>query len=1037
MFEKSQSQWLKYSHLLLLGSCLVLGIMMVMTSTTYGATGFNVQWVDKIHELRTELSQYQENTMEIKLNPWFFSDPIPAPNYDRNWNQQQYPSEDLNWQLRNLRDRQVHSIPVPEWHLAYLRRTITASEAGEMHLSLGSDDGFKLWINGALVAENNAKRPAQQDQDFVTIQLEAGENELILAIYNATEGSGFYFAYDIERSPVEEWAEQLWQAFPIQMDWLMQDSPGKMVNWELGRLDGKADLANLLAARKDASLEKHLVSQVIQELQEFDLVLASGYEAEMNDLIKSNIGPDDRQWLELYQRVCWERRRLRMGPLLDFCQEIIYVQRPTFGQETHGISVITEREGGHPSAALMKLDLAPEATADGYFASPQQLLSASQGIRDPQVSFDGTRLLFAQRVWGARHGVNYQIFEMDLTTGDIRQLTNDETYGGSFEPVYLGNDDILFSSSRIVAHTTCGWDDYSNFYIMDKDGNFARRVGFDQVHTAYPSILADGRVIFTRRDYNDRGQVFTHALFTMNQDGTSQQEFYGNHTFQPTSIQQAKEIPGTNRLLAVVGGYHVTQGGKLVEVDVSHGRQSNQGLTLIPSGEKPQDDGSRSNIGFSDTLYGRSGEQYQYPYPITEEAFLVSHQPIGGYRFRDGHVREKPENQVRYGVYFMHMDGRRELLVMHPQISSLQPVPVAPRERPHVYGSPVDYTKDYAYVTIHDIYDGRGLEGIERGTVKSLRVVQLNYKPTTIGGAHSADGPGGYGHSITPVAMHTGTYDTKTILGDVPVHEDGSVYFKMPTRRPVYFQALDEHNRVIQSMRSWTTSMPGEFVSCAGCHVSKESAPPIAVDGRPTMAMQASPEELSPFYGPARGFSYIQEVQPIWNEHCISCHSPGGENPQVILTDDQIRDQGSRSPQPSEDPHRVWLQSYVTLTSPERPIRTGLSYRPYYAENNYINWIGRLSTPEMVPPYSFGSARSPLFDLLLAGHDGRVNLSQEELDKVAAWIDLNIPFVGEYDESNVWTAGQTSTYNQRMRTRGQMELIEQRNIEALIESLNK
>ena len=54
-----------------------------------------------------------------------------------------------------------------------------------------------------------------------------------------------------------------------------------------------------------------------------------------------------------------------------------------------------------------------------------------------------------------------------------------------------------------------------------------RQVGFDQVHTVTPTLLDDGRVVYTRWDYNDRGQVWAQPLFQMNPDGTGQAEYYG------------------------------------------------------------------------------------------------------------------------------------------------------------------------------------------------------------------------------------------------------------------------------------------------------------------------------------------------------------------------------------------------------------------------------------------------------------------------------------------------------------------------------
>jgi hypothetical protein len=56
------------------------------------------------------------------------------------------------------------------------------------------------------------------------------------------------------------------------------------------------------------------------------------------------------------------------------------------------------------------------------------------------------------------------------------------------------------------------------------------------------------------------------------------------------------------------------------------------------------------------------------------------------------------------------------------------------------------------------------------------------------------------------------------------------------------------------------------------------------------------------------------------------------------------------------------------------------------------------------------SSAAVVFQLYLldAGHEG-VELSQEELDKLACWIDLGIPYCGDYREANAWTSQQRAS----------------------------
>ena len=100
-------------------------------------------------------------------------------------------------------------------------------------------------------------------------------------------------------------------------------------------------------------------------------------------------------------------------------------------------------------------------------------------------------------------------------------------------------------------------------------------------------------------------------------------------------------------------------------------------------------------------------------------------------------------------------------------------------------------------------------------------------------------------------------------------------------------------------------------------------------------------------------------------------------------------------------------------------------------DGRMVNWIGSQSIPAPLPPYAAGACRSGLLPLLEAGHDG-VRLSREELDKLACWIDLFVPYCGDYTEANAWTAEETEKYHRYLDKRKHMEEIERQNIEALM-----
>jgi hypothetical protein len=331
----------------------------------------------------------------------------------------------------------------------------------------------------------------------------------------------------------------------------------------------------------------------------------------------------------------------------------------------------------------------------------------------------------------------------------------------------------------------------------------------------------------------------------------------------------------------------------------------------------------------------------------------------------------------------------------------------------------VDYRKTTGTYYVQDVYYGPGTKGVPRGTIKSLRVVALDYRAAGVGN-NGNGGPAGGALVSTPIAIGNGSWDVKAILGSVPVEEDGSAYFTVPARTPVYFQLLDAKNHVVQSMRSWSTLMPGESFSCIGCHESKNEAAP-STGAATTKALRKPPQALKPFYGPARGFSFIKEVQPILDRKCVSCHTGEAGKP-CDLTSREVVDEGAR---------RRWSQAYLTLTHAEPDDKNRKAAWRGKDGHPLVNWISAQSIPPMLAPYPAGASKSRLMDLLEKGHE-KCTMTPEEMDKIAAWIDLCVPFCGDYTEAGAWSDGDVAKYDRFAKKRKEQEDLEQKAIKALL-----
>ena len=127
------------------------------------------------------------------------------------------------------------------------------------------------------------------------------------------------------------------------------------------------------------------------------------------------------------------------------------------------------------------------------------------------------------------------------------------------------------------------------------------------------------------------------------------------------------------------------------------------------------------------------------------------------------------------------------------------------------------------------------------------------------------------------------------------------------------------------------------------------------------MAMKKAPDEIQDWYGKPRPYSYLMEVQPLLDEHCISCHGAGKKvDLRNNFSDAQMIDWWK--------PNRSYdiLQKYVRRNGPE-------------------------SNPEIMVPTEWHASSSTLIQMLQKGHHG-VELDQEDYERLYMWIDLNAPF---------------------------------------------
>ena len=803
-----------------------------------------------------------------------------------------------------------------------------------------------------------------------------------------------------------------------------------------------------------------------------------------------------------------ESRKAFLSRFREKFTQFVYVKHRVMGNSimfsTDDLTDVTWEEWRHiPDYRGISQLCLGTINADGTVSHDVLLDRPTGVIRDPAVSPDATMIVFSMR--NDQEKDNYHLYSLDLATRQLKQLTFDGSYQGrpmpvsDTEPTFAADGSIVFQSTRCGHITDCWPIPVSNVFRCDRDGRHIRRLGFDEVGTFFPQALEDGRILYSRWEYNDRTSGYAMSLFTMNPNGTHQIGYALNNTPVPTTMIHARGIPGADKAMFIDGGHHCGQKGKLVEVDPArtddlrdwtynpdeafHGPYATTPQTAFrhrwngsndvqiaswQPGRYPAatrefmpgldniagsaNDGTPGRAPYRmpkffqfpawETGYSQIGPQWAYPHPLGEGRFLVSFMPEGA-RFQRGPFSS------RMGVYAMDESGRRELLAFDWANHCMNAVPVVPRRMKRHAGPDVDWKNPWSVCYVHDVYSGEAARGIPRGAVKKLRVVAIGYRSTHIGwnGQYFQVMVTTNGKIGTPVSVGNGTYDVKHVLGEVDVEADGSCSFYVPARTPVYFQLIDAQGRMIQTMRSWMTSMPGEANSCLGCHERRTEALPASAKTpiaqtkgpqrlRPAVAGLAHPllKELEAEGGalasvenfmnvnraediggsiPDRGFSFTRQIQPILDRSCVRCH--GADEAKIpVATDDRrtvldFRNRPGKLPSSDDNSHRRYSCSYLALSCRGEC-------------NDRVSFSHGLDNVPFAPPYTYGAVKSWYWDMLAKGHpraDGtkRVSLTADELKLFAMWIDLGVPFAGSYTELHDWSDWhrQRYTYFQNKR----------------------
>jgi hypothetical protein len=775
-------------------------------------------------------------------------------------------------------------------------------------------------------------------------------------------------------------------------------------------------LQNVQAAI-DETMPAIIPDSIIADWKDQDQVYGSDYSGVIDSIVnklpveyaeKYNAQKADLSGEKLYILACHYRRVARMKKHEADLENIMFTRHHNFG----AIHI-----GYHDNADAANSDICWESKGalcflnlKNYYSTFTEIYSRTDAVvRDPCVSFDGKKVLIA--LSGKSKGTGYKIYEMDISDplhpGTPKQLTADPGVGATvadFEPCYLPNGDILFTSTRNFGFAAQSTNPSTNMFLMSGEGNYMRRVGFDQAHTFYPVLMEDGTVLYTRWEYNDRDATKSMGLFTMNPDGSHQTEWFGNQNVWPYTFLHGRPIPGTFgvKAICVAGGFHGPYCGELLIIDRSKGTNGAQSISMIAPKRE-----TKPHVTKSDISMGNADFRWAYPLPLDENDFLVSWRKSEMASGGSGGMGSSFNG--KFNLYFMDVDGNRELLAWADQ-SVGQPVLMRPLDKiPAKVAVQANYNDSMGEYIIQNVYVGEGMKGITSGA-KSLRVIALHYRiyGTSSVSVSMGSAPSGCFASAVfcPVSQYGGSWEAKEVLGEAPIFPDGSAAFKIPARVPVYFQVLDSNGYAMASMRSWSTLMPGEKFACVGCHENKTTSL------HPSDSRQAGTAKplAKPLGIEDKPFDYTTMVQPIFEKNCVSCHT-SGHSSGFDLTGGKTTSFGRSLP-----------VSYGSLLQ-------GIGAK---SDNGAVNICYIFQQPQQQPPYSFGSSQSGIMTKALNGTNADMNnlLTQTEKNIISCWIDLACPAVGKYT-GGLGVADSTRVEKQIQLLR-KLQDIDRQNIKALV-----
>ncbi|HEY0192599.1 MAG TPA: hypothetical protein VGC42_15880 [Kofleriaceae bacterium] len=569
------------------------------------------------------------------------------------------------------------------------------------------------------------------------------------------------------------------------------------------------------------------------------------------------------------------------GPLKDV-NALVILQRP----KRNDTGDIFQYTSYVPGARLVKLE---PPTADGKLTTICCDKAGDEfakiDISGYDLSFDAKTIVFAGKLAANQ---TYGLFLLQLEDGSVTQIATDPMRD-FVSPIFLPGNKIMFTSNAIVeANAPQHRDEYERGTTIqlgrvNLDGTGMELGPRNLSHRTAPSLVSDGRVIFTQWDH--LGPKNEGNLMFVNQEMQELREGYGKEgTGASNSTLKAREIsPG--RFIAIGTARNRTlNAGALIDIRLGD-VEDHDGVVSAPTNQSEAHATFRqltpdvpvSNDPSPDTV----GRYYDaFPLDAKDKPSLLVSWSNGAV---ESSVLQQAGLSANFGIYLYDSEHQqRRPILDDPDMWDIYAQPLRTRTAPNVVASAQDPNlKGATLVGALNIYNTT-LAHFEPGTIYGARVME---------GFSSEEG--------FPTMFGTTMFEGHASLGVAPIQADGSWSAMIPANVPVHIQAIDKFGMSLFNEPVWFSGRPGEARMCGGCHEDRTRTTTVTPGQIDTFAAGATDlmskvaradrmNKTAPVKGTdVVGVPWNSLVQKVFDDHCIACHdgSKGAANPTYTVTD--------------------------------------------------------------------------------------------------------------------------------------------------------